>query len=273
MSEKKKTGTTATALTKKEKQELMQAQQAVLFDEMRKDADAGNETVGRDDLVLPFIKLLQMGSPEVSKRDPAYVKGAEAGMFINTVTGELYDGEDGLVIIPCYYEKVYLEWVPRQQGGGFVAEHATRIDAAADADPANEVVDTANHYVLVKTSTGVWQQAMIPMTSTKLRTSRRLNSLVTIKTMDDDDGHSFTPPRFAYKYMFTSFETENDKGRFFVPRVGDVGPVDDIRVYRSGRDFYELCRSGDVKVDMTRLQDATTDTEAKGIDGEDEVPF
>ena len=259
------------ATTKTERRALLEAEQQVLFTEMRDDAGVGHETVGHDDLALPFIKLLQSNSPEVSRRDPGYVSGAEAGMFLNTVTEELHDGEVGLIFVPCYYSKTFIEWVPRQQGGGFVKEHATREAALTDADPANEIVDTANHYVLAKTADDDWQQALVAMTSTKLRASRRLNSLVMIKVMGEGTTR-FTPPRFSYKYLLTSIETENDKGRFFVPRVGDVGPVDSMDLYQRGKAFYQLCKAGEVKVDFNRMQE-TGDGATAGGDVDDDVPF
>ena len=66
------------------------------------DAGAGLEHIDKDDLALPFIKLLQTGSDETKKKHANYVDGAEAGMFYNTVTKKLYSGEKGIEIIPCF---------------------------------------------------------------------------------------------------------------------------------------------------------------------------
>ena len=57
------------------------------------DAGAGLENIDKDDLALPFLKLLQSGSDETKKKHANYVEGAEAGMFYNTVTKRLYSGE------------------------------------------------------------------------------------------------------------------------------------------------------------------------------------
>ena len=57
------------------------------------DAGAGLENIDKDDLALPFLKLLQTGSDETKKKHANYVEGAEAGMFYNTVTKKLYNGE------------------------------------------------------------------------------------------------------------------------------------------------------------------------------------
>ena len=56
------------------------------------DADKGSQNMTQEDLALPFLKVLGQLSPEVNKVHARYVKGAEPGMIINSVTNELYDG-------------------------------------------------------------------------------------------------------------------------------------------------------------------------------------
>ena len=64
----------------------------------------------QDDLALPFLKVLGQLSPEINKRDGKYVRGAEPGMILNSVTKELFDGSKGIDVIPCFYKREYLEW-------------------------------------------------------------------------------------------------------------------------------------------------------------------
>ena len=49
----------------------------------------GNEHVGAH-LAIPRIKLLQKMSDEVDKHSPGYIKGADAGDFISTLTNKVY---------------------------------------------------------------------------------------------------------------------------------------------------------------------------------------
>ena len=74
--------------------------------------------ISQKDLALPFLKILAQLSPEVNKRDGKYVEGAEAGMIYNSVTGELYNGVEGINVIPCFYKLEYLEWKDRGEGLG-----------------------------------------------------------------------------------------------------------------------------------------------------------
>ena len=58
---------------------------AEMLDELIQDAGAGTSQ-SADDNIVPFIALLQDMSPEVKKRDPEYVEGAEVGFFLNKAT-------------------------------------------------------------------------------------------------------------------------------------------------------------------------------------------
>ena len=61
-----------------------------------KDANAGLKNLGMDDLAIPFLRILSDTSPQIKKRDPLYIEGAESGMIYNTLTKEIYDGEAGV---------------------------------------------------------------------------------------------------------------------------------------------------------------------------------
>jgi hypothetical protein len=44
-------------------------------------------------------------------------------MIYNTVANEAYDGEKGILLVPCYYNRRYVEWKPREAGGGYVGSY------------------------------------------------------------------------------------------------------------------------------------------------------
>ena len=73
------------------------------------DANTSFSNMGSEDFALPFLRVLGQLSPETNKRDAKYVEGAEPGMIFNTVTKQLYDGEEGVNVIPCYYKREYVE--------------------------------------------------------------------------------------------------------------------------------------------------------------------
>ena len=57
-----------------------------------------------NELQIPFIRAIQALSPQIKKNDPQFIEKASQGDLFNTVTGEFWDGEKGIVVIPCYQE-------------------------------------------------------------------------------------------------------------------------------------------------------------------------
>lgn len=85
----------------------------------------------------PALNIIQMISNELVKADPKYIEGAAPGMLYNTVTRELYDGEEGVVLIPLEVRKYFTEWMPNQ--GGFVAKYDTKEEMEASRSSENDV--------------------------------------------------------------------------------------------------------------------------------------
>ena len=78
------------------------------------DAGSGFEETSQESYAIPFLSILQSGSPQVKKSDGAYIKGAEEGMLIDSVTQTLF--ADGVEVIPCHYTQRFIEWGLREQG-------------------------------------------------------------------------------------------------------------------------------------------------------------
>lgn len=80
------------------------------------DAGAGFEHQTAADVTIPFIIVLQSGSPQV--KDRAHPMALDGNLY-NTVTEQYYDRDQGLLFVPATTRQVYTMWVPRDQGGGF----------------------------------------------------------------------------------------------------------------------------------------------------------
>jgi hypothetical protein len=162
-----------------------------------KSAGQGLQNVGNDDITIPRLAIVQSGSPQRKKKDEKYIEGADEGHVFNTVSGTLYT--DGLTIIPCGYKKSYVEWIPREKGGGLVAVHDYKPDSAKIDSKTkktmlgeNQLVDTAEHYVLVKNNDS-YEPAVLTMTSSNLSVSRKWNTLLKMKRMNIK-GQTVEPP-------------------------------------------------------------------------------
>ena len=138
------------------------------------DAHAGLDNVAQEDLALPFLKVLSQLSPELES-----VEGAKAGMIYNTVSGQVFDGTQGIKVVPCHYERKYIEWTPRGQGSGApVAVHPATSDIMTKTfrkpgeskdylDNGNYVETSAQHYVLILDEEGNATPALIVMKATQ----------------------------------------------------------------------------------------------------------
>jgi len=73
---------------------------------------------------------------------------------------QLYDGKNGIIVIPCYYKLEYIEWKDRDQGAvapvnvypasSDIMSKTTRDDGGKDRlENGNYVEETASHYVLI----------------------------------------------------------------------------------------------------------------------------
>jgi hypothetical protein len=180
-------------------------------------------------------------------------------MFFNSVTNQLYDGKAGITVIPCAYQRVYVEWAPRGSGTGApIALHAATSDVLSRThripgdsrdylENGNYVENTAQHYVLVLDE-GVATPALITLKSTQLKKSRKWNSMQMAVKLQGRNG-VFTPPIFSQMYRLTSVRESNDKGTWYgweVERIGTI-PEDLSHVYATAKQFAESVHKGDVQ--------------------------
>jgi hypothetical protein len=218
----------------------------------------GSENVTTDDMVIPRIELIQALSPARKKTDAAYIEGADEGMLYNNVTRELYG--ESVTVVPVYYTKQYLVWKDRKAGGGgsngfrgaFASKGLADDAIAALGEEGLEASDTAQHFVLVHFN-GQWQEAVISMAKSKMKVSKRWNSLMRLTNTD-----SFSR---AYKLSATT-ETNARNESYFNFNVAPLGFVSKD-LYQRAEKLYETIRQGGVKVsaDYDNEAAATADTE------------
>lgn len=172
------------------------------------------------DLAIPFLGLLQDLSPQVKKKNDKFIEGAEPGMMFNTVTNELFP--ETVYIVPCFTEHVYVEWKPRDQGGGFVGTHGINeklvVDAKSKAvkfnelftEDGNELDETFYVYALLldaADSTESVSPIVLAFNSSKIKVYKQLmTKLRTIKG---------NYPLFAFRLAVTSKDAVNSANQPF----------------------------------------------------------
>lgn len=210
------------------------------------DAHAGFENVKTSSLALPILKLMQNGSGEAQKRNQNYVEGAEPGMLLNTVTKKLYNGANGIEVIPCHYKLEYQEWADFGTGSGrpeniYDADSdilsKTKNEMGKDRlDNGNYILTVGQHYVLVIDGNST-ENALISMSSSQGKISRKWNSMMMSITFDGKNG-PYTPPSFSHKYRLTSVLNSGKGNQWYGYNVTKVGPVEEPSLYERAKKFY-----------------------------------
>lgn len=211
----------------------------------------------RADLLVPFLGVLQDNSPQVKRREDKYIEGSEAGMIIRTDINRVYSGETGVPFVPCVFQKRWVEWVPRMDGGGggkgFVASHYVRPEAAQNKIedgklnpnrwflPGNghDLVETRYHYGLLLDPSGSADAVVIGMSGTSHTVSRQWMSKQRSFVVD-----GITAPAFFRAYnLKTSFVKRGDQS-WYVFKPEDMGWINKL-LREQGYDLYQSITSGE----------------------------
>ena len=239
----------------------------------------GFEEVTTEDLAIPFIRILAQLSPQVNKRDGAYVEGAEAGHIYNTVQNEVYDGTQGISVIPCYYSRKYVEWTPREKGGGYIQSYATTDPIVKTAvknelgqdilpDSGNLLSNTSHFFVLHLHKNLGPQRGLITMTSTQLKKGRKWLTLAQQFTAKKRDGKIMQLPLMSQVYSLKTVEEKNDKGSWFGWDISHEKQIDlsndsEQKIFEMGVQFAKSIAKGEVEVKSE--QEASSETKDESV--------
>lgn len=292
------------AATKAESKEMEKATNTamVVADDYTEDAGAGFENQGSADRVIPFLNVLQGLSPQV-KREPY-----RPGMIFNTATEQHWTGDAGVVFVPCLTTHSFLEYVPREAGGGFKGKHAPESKIVADAKAATtarggdfgdwwtgepkkstELVETFEVYGVVCPDGEEPQPAIIPFSGMKIKRYKAWMTklamvIVPVRNERGDVLKKVNPPLFAFLSHLRTVEEKNAKGEFYnlivspargewysekSPEKSSLLPRSDAR-YQAAKSFRELVVAGSIKVNYDAVQG---EGGGRGKDSEEPVPF
>ncbi len=228
-----------------------------LMDDLYAGAGQGTENMTSEDMQIPFMRILQPLSPQLIKTDSKFIKGASAGDIFNNVTGQFWPGEDGITVVPCYQVTKYLEFTPREQGGGFRGEipandpiltRTTRNGSKEILPTGNELVKSDQHYCLVVEEDGSFQPVVVDMKSTQLKVSRRWKTQIAMqKVKHPKTGQMLTPPVYATQWKLTTVEESNDQGSWANYTLEKVGLVENRDLLLEAKAFRESVAAGEVK--------------------------
>lgn len=206
----------------------------------------GMEDVTSNDVIIPRLEVVQSLSPARDKTSPLYIAGSEEGMFYNNVTRELYGPE--VMVVPVVYKKQWLIWKDRKVAGGgaggFRGACSTELEAKQrlmgelSEEQGLEVVETAQHFCYLLRGDGRMEEIVLSMAKSKLKVSKRWNSLMRIA---EDDC-------FTRVYKVTAVVEQNAKGdKFQNINISNAGYAPEA-VYLKAEKLYAQISKGGVVV-------------------------
>ena len=233
------------------------------------------------ELQIPFVRLAQQMSPELNKKDAKYIAGLSSGDMFNTLTHMTYDGENGVDVIPCYITTKYLEFVTRENGGGFMGEidpadpilQRTTKEGTQDILPnGNQVVKSDQYYCLVLDQDGGFEPAVIDMKVTQMKVSKRWKTQIAMnKAKNPKTGQLQILPLYSTVWKLTSVDETNRRNETYANyTVQKVGMVEDRDIFLEAKTFRESVMAGEVKA---QDEHQTGDRDQGDDQARDEIPF
>ena len=192
---------------------------------LEESAGEGEEFIGARDVKLPILKILYASSPVLDKSDGKYIANAERGDIYNEVTGSLWKGKAGIVVVPCLYINTFNEWKDKGDSPGrpikihtdpSIMSETKRGEDNKDRLPnGNYVEDTGNHFVFILDKNYLPQeQTLIAMKSTQKKKSKTWNSMMQTRRMPGKNGF-FRPPTWATTYRLTTTKESNSQNNWY----------------------------------------------------------
>ena len=235
-------------------------------------AGAGAENITSKDVSLPFLKILTNNSPQVTQGDSKFVSEARPGMVINSVLNKLYNGQDGFNVVPCFFKFEYVEWADRGTQNSVapvnsypadsdIMSKTTRGDDRKDRLPnGNYIEPTHYHYVMmVDENDQPSETAVIVMKATQAKKSKKWNSMMLSQRRKGKSGF-FQPPTWSQIYKLRTVLEKNSLGSWFGWEVEHVKDIPNKTLMDAAMAFYETCKKGNAKVNLSEDQKQETGT-------------
>jgi hypothetical protein len=254
--------------------------------ELMKTAGSSATDFKKEDLLIPFMVIVQATSAFVVRNDPEFIDAARPGDIIDTLTR---DPAQRVAFVPCKYEVTYTEWKPNR--GALVKSwgtDASRYDSCGDdfgtrkTPEGNDIVPSATYYGLKIFPDGATMPVTVNMSGTQYKKSRRLNTLINMLEVKLPDGSKINPPMYSRVYAMDTVPESNDQGTWHGWRIepgsmilrvpGGRAVFDKAKVLR---DQIEdgTARAQPVPASMSRTIDTDGAATPSRANPDDNIPF
>jgi len=244
------------------------------FMDMVEEDGAEDAVLGKDDLAIPRMVIIQALSEAVKPAKGGYIPEASVGQIYDGISGAegLHDGDEGIYVIPLTYRRTIIEWRKRELGGGFIADLGLDFDISANtvrdekrrdviipegesgAPGETHAVMTAEYICfLVDRESGDFKPVIISMTSTQLKKSRAWNSISDAYRVKRTDGKgTFNPKRYFLFFHLTTVPESNQEGDWMGWRVTKRGKTMNLpngsSIYAAAKKFRADIEAGAVEI-------------------------
>jgi hypothetical protein len=198
-----------------------------------------------EDSFYPLISVLQKGSPQVDDTSPHFMAGAKAGMFwLKNYEPPL---STSILVQPITMYTEWVEWIPRNRGGGMVSRRLKQPETAKCVDVAknrwvmpngNEVKETRVWALnLVKGS--VVTSFILPCSSTFNTFAKQWHTV--IRQLHEPSGNRSAPWR--HLWTLTTRQRTNADGTWYIPQYEYARIVDTTQYLKMGFAFYQAVQA------------------------------
>jgi len=237
---------------------------AELLDKLEQHGNQGLSKSQEDNLV-PLVYILQKQSPQVEEHDTRYIPGAKAAdIWLRNAPNPIVKGSEGILFQPCFFDVNWIEWIPRDHGGGFVARHTNPPeDANPFVDPqnpgrrkflrpnGNEVIQTRNHIGFVLVNGKQPMPYVIPMTSSGHTISKNWMSDMNMRLLPSGK----SAPSWAFIYRMKTRLRQNQYGSWFTWEINGERPVQDAAEFERGLRLFEAFNSGEKQAETPQQEE------------------
>jgi len=238
----------------------------------------GLEKVTANDLLIPRLTIIQSNSPQVTMGKPEYDEKYKPGMIFDTGLSEIITKP--MIFVPVHFDKVWIEWAPRDSGKGLqniYPDDAIMAQTSPDAmgrdalPNGNYVVETAQIYGLNLSANA--RPSYIAMTSTQLKKSRRWLTLATTEEINLPNGDAIQAPFYFRSYSLGSVPESNAKGSWIgwtlerhksLPEIAEENAAFAEMIFNRAEKLKKSIDDGEAKADTSTLDEGGSEGGGRG---------
>ena len=219
----------------------------------------GFENTTAESFQVPTVRLLQKTSGEVTEGDANYLPEAKPGMFIDSVSRQIFDD---FTFVQVQFKQTFVESKLNTKGSrdlkGYVTEHpsdnplipqSSRVDGRGYllTPHGTGLFDTRKHYILRLSDDGSIIPCIMTLGSTQIRTSKRLMANLRMQTFKDEGGVLHIKPTFGTIVKASSTVEQSEEGSYYGWKLEMLSPLSSADIRDTALSFNTSLNEGKLK--------------------------